>query len=377
MPAASPSTLPAGDDPPASTSPSASAGGDEVPAAEVTATEASAPFGGPSAPAGGDPALDPDELPLDMEEWLSWLATEKGRARSTLAAYRRDARRWWRWLQAHGVDLAEVGEGDIGAYVGELRSGDLAPATVARAVVSVRSLHRFLADEGRAPADPGAHVETPRVPAGLPKALSEDEVAALLGAVVGDEPVARRDRAILEVLYGTGLRISELVGLRLGDLDLESALLRALGKGSKERVVPVGRHAVAALADWLGPSGRPRLEPERWARRGDADAVFLNRRGGRLTRQGAWLVVTRWGAEVGLEGKLTPHVLRHSCATHMLDHGADIRAVQEMLGHASVSTTQVYTKVSTERLFAAYRAAHPRATISHDSRPPRDDHHQG
>jgi integrase/recombinase XerD len=202
------------------------------------------------------------------------------------------------------------------------------------------------------------------VPAGLPKSLSEDEVAALLAAVAGDEPVARRDRAVLEVLYGTGLRISELVGLRLADVDLESALLRAFGKGSKERVVPVGRHAVAALADWLGPGGRPALVPERWARRTDADAVFLNRRGGRLTRQGAWLVVKRWGGEVGLGPRLTPHVLRHSCATHMLDHGADIRTVQELLGHASVSTTQVYTRVSTERLFAAYRAAHPRASAA-------------
>jgi integrase/recombinase XerD len=326
---------------------------------------------GPAGPAGApsDPALDPQMLPLEVEEWLSWLATEKGRARSTLAAYRRDARRWCDWLRPRGVTLAAVAEGDIEAYVGDLRAAGLAPATVARAVVSVRSLHRFLAEEGRADRDPGALVETPRVPAGLPKALAEDEVAALLAAVVGDEPLARRDRAILEVLYGTGLRISELVGLRLADLDLESALLRAFGKGAKERVVPVGRHAVAALADWLGPGGRPALEPDRWARRGDADAVFLNRRGGRLTRQGAWLVVKRWGDEVGLGSKLTPHVLRHSCATHMLDHGADIRTVQEMLGHASVSTTQVYTKVSAERLFAAYRSAHPRATSPPPSPP--------
>jgi integrase/recombinase XerD len=307
------------------------------------------------------PDDDADLPPLEVEEWLSWLATEKGRAPSTLAAYRRDARRWWAWLRARGSGLDGVDAGAIEAYVSDLRAGPLAPATVARSVVAVRSLHRFLADEGRAPADPGADVATPRVPAGLPKALTEDEVAALLGAVVGDEPAARRDRAILEVLYGTGLRISELVGLRLGDLDLESALLRAFGKGSKERVVPVGRHAVDALAAWLGPGGRPAFVPERWARRGDAEAVFLNRRGGRLTRQGAWLVVKRWGTEVGLEAKLTPHVLRHSCATHMLDHGADIRAVQELLGHATVSTTQVYTRVSTERLFAAYRAAHPRA----------------
>ena len=307
------------------------------------------------------PDDDADLLPLEVEEWLSWLATERGRARSTLAAYRRDARRWCDWLRARGTDLAGADTAAVEAYVADLRAGPLAPATVARAVVAVRSLHRFLAEEGRAPADPGADVATPRVPAGLPKALTEDDVSALLGAVVGDDAMARRDRAILEVLYGTGLRISELVGLRLGDLDLESALLRAFGKGSKERVVPVGRHAVAALVDWLGPGGRPALVPERWARRGDAEAVFLNRRGGRLTRQGAWLVVRRWGSEAGLDGKLTPHVLRHSCATHMLDHGADLRAVQEMLGHATVSTTQVYTRVSTERLFAAYRAAHPRA----------------
>ncbi|HEX6423145.1 MAG TPA: tyrosine recombinase [Acidimicrobiales bacterium] len=312
----------------------------------------------------GDPTGEAEVLPLDVEEWLSWLATERGRARSTLAAYRRDARRWWRWLSALGVGLAGVDETHLEAYVADLRASGLAPATVARAVVAARSLHRFLADEGRAPSDPGAHLEAPRVPAGLPKSLSEEEVGALLGAVTGDEPVARRDRAVLEVLYGTGLRISELVGLRLADVDLESSLLRAFGKGSKERVVPVGRHAREALAAWLGPGGRPALVPERWARRSDADAVFLNRRGGRLTRQGAWLIVKRWGSEVGLAARLTPHVLRHSCATHMLDHGADLRAVQEMLGHATVSTTQLYTKVSTERLFAAYRAAHPRATAT-------------
>jgi integrase/recombinase XerD len=327
-----------------------------------------------------DGADDADLLPLEVEEWLSWLATEKGRAASTLEAYRRDARRWCAWLRARELALDTVREPDLEAYVAHLRHTGLAPATVARAVVAARSLHRFLAEEGRLPSDAGADVEAPRVPAGLPKALSEPEVEALLAAVAGprhdsrsqgrsgrgsgthvDDAVARRDRAILEVLYGTGVRISELVGLRLGDIDLESALLRAFGKGSKERVVPVGRHAIAALVEWLAPSGRPALAPEQWKRRGDADAVFLNRRGGRLTRQGAWLVVKRWGSVAGLDDKLTPHVLRHSCATHMLDHGADIRAVQEMLGHASVSTTQVYTKVSTDRLFAAYRAAHPRA----------------
>jgi integrase/recombinase XerD len=230
----------------------------------------------------------------------------------------------------------------------------------------VRSLHRFLVAEGASSRDPTADTEAPRVPRGIPKALREDEVEALLAAVVGDDAVARRDRAILEVLYGTGVRISELVGLSLGDVDLDAGRLRVLGKGGKERVVPVGRHAEAALRAWLCDAGRGALAPARWRRRGDAEALLLNARGGRLTRQGAWTVVRRHGDAVGLGDRLTPHVLRHSCATHMVDHGADLRAVQELLGHASVSTTQVYTLVSTERLWAVYDAAHPRA---HRSRP--------
>jgi integrase/recombinase XerD len=293
-----------------------------------------------------------------------------------LVAYRRDARRFCDWLQPPpksgelapetGVDppdLGQVDEGEIERYVVDLKARGLAPETVKRSVVVVRSLFRFLVEEERLPTDPGADVAVPSVPAGLPKALDESEVEALLDAVVGDDPPARRDRAVLEVLYGTGVRISELVGLSLGDVDLESGLLRAFGKGSKERLVPIGRHASTALRAWLAPAGRGALEPRQWARRGDAEAVFLNRRGGRLTRQGAWLVVKHYGDMVGIADKLSPHVLRHSCATHMLDHGADIRVVQELLGHASISTTQVYTKVSTERLFAAYRAAHPRATL--------------
>ncbi len=308
------------------------------------------------------PEVRDEELPLDVEEWLSWLATERGRSPGTLAAYRRDVRRWWAWLRGRHRAMEDVDEEDIEAFVGHLRALGLAEATVARAVVAVRSLYRFLADEGRLPADPGADVASPRVAMGLPKALTESEVESLLDAVVGDGPPQRRDRAILEVLYGAGLRIAELVGLSLGDVDLESALLRAFGKGSKERVVPLGRHAVGALEAWLAPAGRGAMRPRQWARRGDAEAVFLNQRGGRLTRVGAWLVVKRYGEMVGIGRKLSPHVLRHSCATHMLDHGADIRSVQELLGHASISTTQVYTKVSTERLFEAYRTAHPRAT---------------
>jgi integrase/recombinase XerD len=290
-----------------------------------------------------------------------WLTAERGRAANTITAYRRDLRGYVAWLHSSGRRLDEVVEADLVAYVGALRGRGLAPSSVARALVPVRSLHRFLAAEGRTPVDPGAHVERPRVPRGLPKALSEAEVGRLLDAPVGEGPIVLRDRAMLEVLYGTGVRVSELVGLSLGDVDLDAALLRAFGKGGKERIVPVGVPATRALAAWLGPGGRPLLAPEQWRRRGDAEAVFLNARGGRLSRQGAWDVLRRYAVQVGLTGRLSPHVLRHSCATHMLDHGADIRAVQELLGHASISTTQVYTLVSTERLWDVYRQAHPRA----------------
>lgn len=304
-------------------------------------------------------------LPPEAEDLLLWLAAEKGRSANTLAAYRRDLGTFAEWLAERHLPVPAVGEPELLAYVEDLRGRGLAPATVARAMVPVRGLYRFLADEGRIPADPSAAMERPRVPRGLPKALSEEEVARLLAAPVGDDPLARRDRAILEVLYGTGLRVSELVGLSLGDVDVDAALLRAFGKGSKERIVPVGSHAIRALVSWLGEGGRPEVVPDRWRRRDDAEAVFLGARGGRLTRQGAWDVIRRHGTRVGLAGRLSPHVLRHSCATHMLDHGADIRAVQEMLGHSSITTTQIYTLVSTERLWDVYRTAHPRALSAH------------
>ena len=214
--------------------------------------------------------------------------------------------------------------------------------------------------EGVAQADPSDQVGAPRVPQGIPKALSEADVERLLAAVEGADPLARRDRAILELLYGTGVRISELVGLDLDAVDLTTSTARVLGKGSKERVVPIGRAALGALDDYLR-NARLGLRAERARRASDADAVFLNARGGRISRQGCWKIVHAAGERAGLGAKLSPHVLRHSCATHMLDHGADIRVVQELLGHASVSTTQVYTKVSPDRLRSVYEASHPRA----------------
>jgi integrase/recombinase XerD len=230
---------------------------------------------------------------------------------------------------------------------------------VARAVVAVRSFHRFCLAEGHVAVDPSEDVATPRVPQGIPKALTEAEVDALLAAVTGDGPTSLRDRAILETLYACGLRISELVGLDVGAVDLEDGFLRAFGKGAKERIVPVGHTAAAAIEAWL-PARAAVLARARRGR-SDPDALFVNPRGGRLTRQGCWHIVAGYGLRAGLGGRLSPHVLRHSCATHMVDRGADLRVVQELLGHASVSTTQIYTKVTQSRLRAVYDAAHPRA----------------
>jgi integrase/recombinase XerD len=303
-------------------------------------------------------------LTKESEEFLSWLAVERGRAKNTLAAYRRDLAAYEDFLTGRGLAIGEVTEPVVEDYVAFLRAAGRKPASVARALVAVRSLHRFCLDEGSAATDPTDQVGVPRVPQGLPKVLSEGEVEALLAAVIGDHAVARRDRAILELLYGGGLRISELVGLSLADLAMEEGYLRAYGKGSKERVVPVGRWARLAVEAWLAPPGRGVMVPSRWARRGDAEAVFLNQRGGRLSRQGAWAIVRAYGDQVGLGERLTPHVLRHSCATHMLEHGADVRLVQELLGHASIATTQVYTRVSPELWRQQYERAHPRARFS-------------
>jgi integrase/recombinase XerD len=309
------------------------------------------------------PGPDLDRL---LAEHATWLAVERGVAANTLAAYRRDLAAYAAFVGTRRVEVARLTEADVDAYVEHLkaaRDDDGKPrysaASVARAVVAVRSFHRFCLTEGHLVVDPSEDVTAPRVPQGIPKALTEPEIEALLGAVTGDEPAAVRDRAILETLYATGLRISELVGLDLGAIDLEEGFLRAFGKGAKERIVPVGHTASTAIEAWL-PARAVVLARAR-RDRSDPDALFVNPRGGRLTRQGCWKIVSAYGLRAGLGGRLSPHVLRHSCATHMVDRGADLRVVQELLGHASVSTTQIYTKVTQTRLRAVYDAAHPRA----------------
>ncbi|MFM7757221.1 MAG: site-specific tyrosine recombinase XerD [Actinomycetota bacterium] len=307
-----------------------------------------------------------NDLPLEAEEFLAWLLAERGRSTNTLAAYRRDLQYYVALLASRHRTIAEATALDVQEFAAERRSAGGAPASVARAMTAVRTLHRFLVEEGYRSDDPTTDFEGVKVPAGLPKSLSESEIERLLAAVSGNESMAQRDRALLEFLYATGARITEACGLSMGDVDLDLGMVRLYGKGSKERLVPLGRMAREAVHTWV-QSGRPDFEPVQWASRRDAEAVFLNRRGRRLGRQAAWAVVARYGERAGLRDRLSPHVLRHSCATHMLDHGADLRIVQEMLGHASISTTQVYTRVSQEKLVAEYRAAHPRASVSRGS----------
>lgn len=306
------------------------------------------------------------ELPIEAEEFLAWMLAEKGRSPNTLAAYRRDLDGYVHWLGEHGTDLVGADRQRVVEFVNARIESGAASSSIARQLAAIRMVHRYLAIEGHRPDDPTADVEGVQVPAGIPKPLTELQVTSVLDAVVGNDPIHHRDRALLELLYATGARISEACGLSIGDLDLDGRLVRLYGKGSKERIVPFGSAAAGALDDWFSPRGRVRLVPERWQRRGDAEAVFLNLRGGRLTRQAAWLVVKKYGRRAGVSEELSPHVLRHSCATHLLDHGADLRVVQEMLGHASISTTQVYTRVSQERLFDVYRSAHPRATMDQE-----------
>ncbi|MDX3109188.1 site-specific tyrosine recombinase XerD [Nonomuraea angiospora] len=295
-----------------------------------------------------------------LSSYLAHLAVERSLAANTLASYRRDLRRYVDHLQARGrAELDEVGEADVLAFLAALREGDgehpaLVASSAARAVSAVRGLHRFALREGVTAHDPAHEVRPPRQPRRLPKAISVDEVERLIAASGPDgAPLTLRNRALLEVLYGTGARISEAVGLAVDDLEDDQVRLR--GKGERMRVVPLGRYARSALDAYL-----VRARPGLLAHGRGTPAVFLNARGGRLTRQGAWEVLQAAAERAELDG-ISPHVLRHSFATHLIDGGADVRVVQELLGHASVTTTQVYTLVTVDKLREVYAAAHPRA----------------
>jgi integrase/recombinase XerD len=284
-------------------------------------------------------------------------------ADNTLASYRRDLSRYREFLAGRGItDAAAVQEADVTDFLAALREGSperpaLSASSAARTLVAVRGFHRFLALEGVVGADPAAAVSPPRPPKRLPKAIGVDEVERLLEAAsLGDTPTSLRDRALLELLYGAGARISEAVGLDLDDVDLEGGAVRLLGKGDKERIVPLGTYAREAVTAYL-VRARPALAAHG---RGTA-AVFLNQRGARLSRQSAWATISAVAERAGLSAHVSPHTLRHSFATHLLDGGADVRVVQELLGHASVTTTQVYTLVTVQKLREVYAQAHPRA----------------
>lgn len=298
-----------------------------------------------------------------MRGWLDHLRVERGASPHTLRAYERDLRRYAEHLAARGVDdPVQVSEAMIADFLATLREGDaehrpLAASSAARTVVAVRGFHKFLAIEGDTPTDAAAAVSPPRPPRRLPKAIPLDQVERLLAAAsVGDTPAALRDRALLEVLYGIGARVTEAIGLDLDDLDLAHDSVRVFGKGSKERVLPLGSYAKDAVSAYL-----TRARPGFAAKGNGTPAVFLNQRGGRLSRQSAWNIIQASGERAGIPGHLSPHTLRHSFATHLLDGGADVRVVQELLGHASVTTTQIYTMVTVQQLREVFASAHPRA----------------
>jgi site-specific recombinase XerD len=285
------------------------------------------------------------------------MTIEKGRSRATIDAYRRDLVALGRWSDDHHLTLTKVREEDLEHYFNELRDHKRSLNTVARNTAAVRGLFAYLVDEGHLPLDPSARLHGGRRGRSLPKPLSEREIISLLDSIPRTSAIDLRDRALLELLYGTGARVSEVVGLNLHDLDFDEELILLMGKGSKQRLVPIGRALKAALQEYLGPGGRSTLLSTKKGTR-----VFLNSRSGPLTRQGIDLIVHKRALLVGIDRKrISAHVFRHSCATHMLAHGADIRVVQELLGHASIATTQLYTAVSVTTLQREYENAHPRA----------------
>ena len=289
------------------------------------------------------------------EEYLGALQSERGASRNTLAAYRRDLGDFLGFLDGRRRPPATASPDDVVAWIERLRARGLAPSSVARRLSAVRGFYRHLLREGAVRRDPTEHLDTPRVHRPLPRALSRESAAALVEAPDERRPAGVRDRAILELLYATGMRASECLGLRLEDLNLSAGYIVCTGKGGKQRLVPVGAEAL----DWTRRYLRE-VRP-RDTRKRDGGRLFVNPRGGPLSRQSLWTLVRRAAAGAGLKRRVSPHMLRHSFASHLLEGGADLRAIQELLGHASLSTTQRYTHVDLRRLMEAYDRAHPRA----------------
>ena len=294
-------------------------------------------------------------------DFLAHLEFERGLARNTLDAYRTDLLQYGAFLNGRGRSATEAEHADIADFLADLATGDgqpaCSPATINRKTACLRSFYRHLRREELIDADPTAALSPPTKSRKLPRVLTYAEVKRLLESVSESDPIALRDRALLEVMYGCGLRASEAVGLDVNEVDLRRGFVRPHGKGNKERIVPLGREAAAAVTRYLR-SGRPELIGSRAESR-----LFVNFRGGPLTRQGLYKIIRRHAKKVGLEGKMSPHTLRHSFATHLLSGGCDLRSVQEMLGHADVTTTQLYTHLSGERIKEVYFKSHPRAVV--------------
>ena len=289
-------------------------------------------------------------LPL----FLDYLTIEKGLASNSIQSYRRDLRHFGHHLQETECELSAVERVTIVRYFQKLRQAGISARSTARLLSAIRSLFRFLSSEGHLKNDPTENIESPKLWSNLPKALLPEEVERILEAPDTATPLGLRDKAILELLYATGLRVSELVNVRIDDLVMDAGFLRAFGKGSKERIVPFGDRATAAILAYLD-SGRSEHD-----RHGDP-TLFLSNRGRRLTRQSIWHKIVRYSREAGIKAKISPHMLRHSFATHLLENGADLRSVQMMLGHSDISTTQIYTHISKARLQRIYEEFHPRA----------------
>jgi integrase/recombinase XerD len=290
-----------------------------------------------------------------LSSFLRYLTVERGLSANTLDAYGRDLRRFEGSLKGSRITLRTARRQDLLSHVRGLRQAGLSPKSVARAINSLRMLYRFLLAEGEVRSDPTTDLDVPKTWKSLPRFLTFQEVDRLLAAPDTSRPLGVRDLAMLEVLYATGIRVSELISLRLEDLNLEMGYLTCMGKGSKERIVPLGRKAIERLQSYLRDV-RPNL-----TRRGKSLDLFTNRDGMKMSRQGFWKILKGYGIASGIKRRLSPHVLRHSFATHLLEHGADLRSVQLMLGHADISTTQIYTHVNRERLRRIYHDFHPRA----------------
>lgn len=290
-----------------------------------------------------------------LDNFLNYLKIEKGLARNTLEAYGRDLATYLDFLQQLAVTAPDkISQQQILQFLAAQKSAGLSPRSRARTLSALRTFHRFLLSEKYAELDPTALIESPRALQPLPKLLSQAEVERLLAAPQGESALILRDRALLELLYATGMRVSELVGLRLGDLKLDIGCVNAFGKGGKQRLIPVGEVALEILRDYLH-NGRPKLQTSVIA-----EQVFLNRQGRGLSRQGFWKTLQRYALMAGITQNVYPHMLRHSFATHLLENGADLRAVQTMLGHVDISTTQIYTHVIQDRLKQVHQQFHPR-----------------